>query len=313
MTAVAVELDDARERADSLNRELEETTHRYEVTLSRIEDAAEELSHLEREEIRLGAELRRMEEDLAERARQIFMQGSTTELNLLLAATDATVAMDRAAYAAIVQNREMAGIEETAAARLALTQLTTLASQRRSELLELETELRDLRGELEAQLEEVEDRVELLERVGHRQRLIEQGSQQGIYACPMNPSVTHFIDSWGFSRSGGRRHQGTDVMGPMGAEVYAFTDGVVARHSNSRLGGTSLYLRGDDGNTYFYAHLQGYAPLGAVGTRVAAGDLIAYNGNSGNARGGAPHIHFERAPGGGAPVNPYSWLAAACF
>jgi murein DD-endopeptidase MepM/ murein hydrolase activator NlpD len=254
-----------------------------------------------------------MEEDLADRARQVFMQGSTTELNWLLAATDATMAMDRAAFSAVVQNRELAGLEETAAARASLDQLTALASQRRSELLELEDELRQHRTDLEHRLEEATARVVLLEAVGDRPREISQGDQQGTYACPMDPSITHFIDSWGFPRSGGRRHQGTDIMGPMGVEVYAFTDGVISRHSNSRLGGISLYLRGDDGNTYFYAHLQGYAPKGAVGTRVHAGEHIAYNGNTGNARGGAPHIHFERHPGGGSPVNPYRWLANACF
>jgi len=102
-------------------------------------------------------------------------------------------------------------------------------------------------------------------------------------------------------------------MGPMGAPVYAFTDGVIERHSDSRLGGISLYLRGADGSTYFYTHLQGYAEAGAVGARVSAGEHIAFNGDTGNARGGAPHIHFERAPGGGGAVNPYPYLAAACF
>lgn len=314
MTASANELlEEAEERVEELDRELAELTEQYELAVAQIEEAVAELEDIEREEIRLGAEVRRMEEDLADRARQVFMQGATSDLNLLLAAADATVAMDRAAYAAIVQNRELAGLEETVAARASLDQLTARASQRRSELLVLQDELRATRAELEAKLEEANDRVELLERVGDRQRLIETGDQNGIYACPLDPSVTHFIDSWGFPRSGGRRHKGTDVMGPMGSPVYAFTDGVIARHTNSRLGGISLYLRGDDGNSYYYAHLQGYAPLGAVGTRVHAGDHIAFNGSTGNASGGAPHIHFERQPGGGSSVNPYPWLARACF
>ena len=152
-----------------------------------------------------------------------------------------------------------------------------------------------------------------LEAIAARQRTIDRGSQQGVYACPLDPGVTHFIDSWGFPRSGGRSHKGTDIMGPMGSPVDACTGGVISRHSNSRLGGISLYLRGDDGNTYVDTHLQGFADAGAVGTRVEAGEHIADNGNTGNARGGAPHIHFERHPGGGSAVNPYPYLAAACF
>jgi hypothetical protein len=46
---------------------------------------------------------------------------------------------------------------------------------------------------------------------------------------------------------------------------------------------------------------------------VTAGDHIAYNDDTGGARGGAPPIHVERVPGGGSAVNPYPYLAAACF
>jgi murein DD-endopeptidase MepM/ murein hydrolase activator NlpD len=119
-----------------------------------------------------------------------------------------------------------------------------------------------------------------------------------------------FIDSWGAARSGGRRHQGTDVMAPHGARVFAFVNGVVSRESSSTNGGIQLYLQGDNGIEYFYAHLSGYAV--GTGTRVRAGQLVAYNGQTGNARYTAPHVHFEVHPGGGAPVNPYPYVKAAC-
>src|SRR4029453_12429786 len=81
-----------------------------------------------------------------------------------------------------------------------------------------------------------------------------------------------YVDSWGAARSGGRSHQGTDVMAPHGARVFAIVNGVVSRESSSANGGIQLYLQGDNGVEYFYAHLSGYAV--STGTRVRAGQLI---------------------------------------
>jgi len=133
----------------------------------------------------------------------------------------------------------------------------------------------------------------------------------GGVACLMEPPYS-YTDTWGAPRSGGRTHQGTDVMAPYGAEVYAYTAGVVSRESTSTSGGIQLYLLGDNGVEYFYAHLSRYAV--PAGTRVRAGQLVAYNGQTGNAQYTAPHVHFEVHPGGpgSAPVNPYPYVQRAC-
>lgn len=133
----------------------------------------------------------------------------------------------------------------------------------------------------------------------------------GGYACPVGDPVV-FTDTWGAPRSGGRRHQGVDMMSPHGTPIYAITSGQITRMNSSGLGGISIYMYGDDGNQYYYTHLQGYAGGISVGTRVGAGTLIAYNGSSGNASASAPHLHFEVHPGGGGAVNPYPWAAMAC-
>lgn len=129
------------------------------------------------------------------------------------------------------------------------------------------------------------------------------------FTLPVRPAG--FADTWGAPRSGGRRHQGTDVMAPCGAPVYAVTDGTIQRTSSGGLGGISLYLRANNGDVFYYTHLRGFVNGSAPGKRVSAGDHIAVNGNTGNARGGPCHVHFEWKPSGGRSVNPYPLLNSA--
>jgi murein DD-endopeptidase MepM/ murein hydrolase activator NlpD len=146
-------------------------------------------------------------------------------------------------------------------------------------------------------------------RAGGPPRASRAARLNGRYACLVGP--THaYSDTWGAPRSGGRTHKGTDVFAPMGSPSYAVTDGVVTRMSWSGNGGKQVYLRGNDGNEYFYAHMSSY--VARAGQRVAAGDLIATVGDTGNASGGASHVHFEVHPGGGAPVNPYPYVRRFC-
>ena len=132
-------------------------------------------------------------------------------------------------------------------------------------------------------------------------------SAGGGIVCPVAGPVS-FVDSWGDSRSGGRGHQGTDMMADYGTPTVAPVGGTV-EHRGSSLGGLSWYLHGDDGNTYYGTHLSGYENEGAGW--VAAGTVIGYVGDSGNAAG-TPHLHFEVQPGGGSAVNSYPLVAAAC-
>ena len=115
--------------------------------------------------------------------------------------------------------------------------------------------------------------------------------------CPMPGAA--YGDSWGAPRSGGRRHEGVDMLAPMGTPIYAVVSGTVNFRQN-RLGGNAVSLAGDNGNRYYYAHLSRYE---GAGRRVNQGDIIGYNGDTGNATG-VPHLHFEIHPGGSLAVNP---------
>jgi hypothetical protein len=98
-------------------------------------------------------------------------------------------------------------------------------------------------------------------------------------------------------------HQGNDLWAAFDAPVRSPADGVI-RFEEGGLGGKAAYVTEADGTFYYLAHLNGYAPGLQNGSRVKTGQLIAYNGDSGNAKGGPPHVHFEIHPGGGAAVNP---------
>jgi len=129
----------------------------------------------------------------------------------------------------------------------------------------------------------------------------------GAIVCPVAGPV-EFTDTWGASRSGGRGHQGTDMMADYGTPTVAPVSGTV-EHRSSSLGGMSWYVHGDDGDTYYGAHLSGYENEGAGW--VEAGTVIGYVGDSGNAAG-TPHLHFEYQPGGGSAENSYPLVTAAC-
>ncbi|MFO7548670.1 MAG: peptidoglycan DD-metalloendopeptidase family protein [Acidimicrobiia bacterium] len=133
-------------------------------------------------------------------------------------------------------------------------------------------------------------------------------------SCPV-AGPTSFRDTWGAPRSGGRSHEGVDMMAARGTPVVAIFDGTVRRMSTGSLGGISLWLRSTAGDDYYYAHLDGYAEGIAVGLRVAQGTVLGYVGSTGNAPSYLPHLHFEYHPGGygsGTAVNPYPLVRSTC-
>jgi len=130
----------------------------------------------------------------------------------------------------------------------------------------------------------------------------------GFY-CPVQGGAS-FIDSWGFPRSGGRKHKGVDMFNKRNTPLIAVVDGRVKFDSNS-LGGLSTHLYAADGTVYYYAHLERHPTNIASGSFVKAGTIVGYLGNSGNARYTSTHLHFEIRPGGVA-VNPYPTVRHYC-
>src|SRR5881398_2430999 len=141
---------------------------------------------------------------------------------------------------------------------------------------------------------------------------------------PVAGDVT-YVDDFGQPRPGGP-HQGNDLMGVKKTPVVAVESGKVTFWTTSANAGCMLYLYGDSGTMYEYIHLnndltmkndnrgkcvRGTAYAVKNGARVAAGQQIAYVGDSGDAEGRSAHLHFEVHPGGGKAVSPYPYLQKA--
>jgi hypothetical protein len=138
---------------------------------------------------------------------------------------------------------------------------------------------------------------------------------------------TTYTNDFGAPRWQGR-HQGNDLMAAKRSPVVAVEAGRVVKWTTSRSAGCMLYLYGRSGTTYMYVHLNNdrtkrndnrggcrngvaYAPGLAKSQNVQAGQLIGYVGDSGDANGIAPHLHFELHPNGGRAVSPFRRLNAA--
>jgi murein DD-endopeptidase MepM/ murein hydrolase activator NlpD len=114
-------------------------------------------------------------------------------------------------------------------------------------------------------------------------------------------------DTWGAARDGGRTHQGIDIFAPKGTPVRSTTRGIVLRVGQNRLGGNVIWIFGPGAQRHYYAHLDRFGDFGA-GDLVMPGDIVGYVGNTGNARGTRPHLHYGVYASGAGAINPFPFL-----
>jgi murein DD-endopeptidase MepM/ murein hydrolase activator NlpD len=143
--------------------------------------------------------------------------------------------------------------------------------------------------------------------------VLSAGSDIVIHGFVFPVGVPHtFGNSFGAPRMVGTQyvhaHQGTDILAPYGTPLVACERGIITKMGSDILGGTTFWLKGESGTYYYYAHLSRYADGMAKGNLVDAGKILGYVGDTGNAKGGPPHLHFEIHPDGGPAVNPYPLL-----
>jgi hypothetical protein len=136
-----------------------------------------------------------------------------------------------------------------------------------------------------------------------------------------------YTDDFGDARGSGS-HEGNDILAAKKSVAVAVEAGTVKFWTTSSRAGCMLYLYGKSGTTYLYIHLNNdrtaandntgacvpgisYARGLKSGAKVRAGQMVGYVGDSGDADGGAAHLHFEVHPNDGGAVSPYPYLRKA--
>lgn len=322
--ALGQDLDSLESRMDELQGELDSTTERIEELRAEHDHVRERISAIELEIDELEDRQVRLREIADRRASFLYKQGSVGMLEAMVSAEDFGDLLQRAELAERVSERGNAIFYRLARDTEELTALGVELDERQAELASTTEDLQATSAELQEKFDEVSDEYEALKKQLARQRRREAAAEAAAEeaastalgnpqppppvagkVCPVN-GPNSFIDSWGAPRVG-HTHVGTDIMADYGTPAVAIISGTVSS-GWSDTGGNSIFLSGDDGNSYWYLHMQ---KLIVTSGHVSRGQLIATVGDTGNAVG-IPHIHFEYHPGGGGPVNPYPLLVGIC-
>lgn len=261
------------------------------------------LAQLEAEKASAVARLQKARSQLKRRAVAGYMGSPASPLNQMLAATDFNDLSRRFELLTAVIEADRARIDEYNAARQAvgaeLEEVVAALDARRAAKLVATTVLDGADSALLAK----QIQLSAVQAGG--------GIVGAGFVFPVGGPHS-YSDTFGaprmFGTSYAHLHQGTDIFAAHGTPLLACERGVLIKIGSDTLGGTKLWLVGASGTRYYYAHLSAFAEGVVENKVVAAGDVIGYVGNTGNAATTPAHLHFEVHPNGGPAVNPYPLL-----
>ncbi|MGH9266912.1 MAG: peptidoglycan DD-metalloendopeptidase family protein, partial [Acidimicrobiales bacterium] len=297
LQAALKEVRGAQATLDALVEDFERARNHLEQIAGEIQVAEERIRILE-------AEVQAAQAAMNKRAGSVYRSERLALVNVLLAARTF-----REFVSAVGMMRSVAVRDARVLDRV--RQFKAEAARMREELEGRRIQQQALIEELGQRQKKVEASLATLGRKYEKVKAEVQKRKAG-FAFPVRAPYS-YTDSWGAPRMVGtkyyHRHEGTDVFALRGTPLVAVVDGVVERVGVDVLGGIKLWLRspGDEW-TYFYAHLTGYARGIANGVHVRKGEVLGFVGNTGNARGTPPHLHFETHVPSGAPINSYPIL-----
>jgi peptidoglycan LD-endopeptidase LytH len=308
-------LTDLRSERDRTQAAAVDAAQRYSDALSEQAAQEAEIARLEAEIPKLRARSAELKIQVRGRAVDMYQQGTSMPLSRMIDAGSVVEAARAIQLSSTAANhdRDLAAELTRTAAQLAKDEAELKVRKAAQDALVLQ--LADQKAGLEVALVAADLAVQNLEAVGASQAEFAgvDGAaagqvRTGASVCPVG-GTTVFVNDWGAPRSGGRTHQGTDMLAAMATPLVAVTSGTVEWNLDD-LGGVGIWLRGDDGIGYYYAHLSRYE--GESPRRVTRGEVIGYVGDTGNAKGGPPHLHFGIQAPSGEMVNPYPTVRALC-
>jgi murein DD-endopeptidase MepM/ murein hydrolase activator NlpD len=143
----------------------------------------------------------------------------------------------------------------------------------------------------------------------HVAQLYAQDPDKKLAMPVKDVSKKQVANTWHAARDGDRLHEGQDIFAPRGTYVLSATEGYVVKIGEDNLGGHTVSVAGAGGRTYYYAHLEDYAPGLAEGDHVTTKTLLGFVGTSGNAAGTPPHLHFGVYESTHGAINPLPLLS----
>lgn len=328
------ELDEARAARDEASSRLDEIVADYDSVYHDLSEVTYRIGQFEERVTSYQSEIADLKSLVQDQAIAAYKAGNVNRVSIVFGPSTLTELITGREFLERAAQNEISVLDRLTSVRNGLEATQTRLKEDQGALQDLEREQAEYVGEFEflfsvvnTEYEELREEFAEQERVRAEQerlrRLTEIAQLDGAAAGASATQTAgfnclfdqpyRFVNDWGQSRDGNRSHKGTDVVAAYGQVVRAVTTGTVLKR-NSDLGGISLWLDAENGTSYYYAHLSGFADGISDGSRVLGGQVVAYNGDSGNAAGGVPHVHFQIHPGGrgNPPVNPYPTLVEHC-
>ena len=107
-------------------------------------------------------------------------------------------------------------------------------------------------------------------------------------------------------------HLGIDIFAPKGTPLISCVNGTIQSiRRNSDVGGNTVNIKGNDGKNYYYAHLNSVNNELEKGESITKGKFLGTVGNTGNAMGTHPHLHFSIYKGDyrKGSIDPWPYLS----
>jgi murein DD-endopeptidase MepM/ murein hydrolase activator NlpD len=306
-SAEAADLAKLKAQKAKLSAQMSAAGSAFRKALYKLEENEDRIAALEKRSKTTAKDLARAQANLQVRARTIYRMKDIDFVSVVLGATDFQELFTRMELLQSVVGQDAREVRDVKALRKRYSSEMSQLKGARKSLQKNASLMRQRRRTLTALMAQKQREYEAAKaELGAAASLVRSG-----YAPPGPNGMVfpvdgpcYYDDTWGAPRSGGRTHKGTDIMSAKGTPCVATCSGTISSKEGG-LGGKVIYLDGDNGWRFYYAHLSGWAVRSG---RVKAGQLIGYVGATGNAAGGAPHLHFQMWTSSGSIVDPYSYL-----